>query len=129
MGEPVQPSEPIPSAATIDLPPWVPPSIAAFVSRGLEIEGLPKSPETVLVLNRLITDPRMRRVWNELQRRKRKDYRRTEDFLHNVTLSRCFESEPSDGLPTAIIAACTRLRYEADYGISSTQDLGMVLFF
>jgi hypothetical protein len=42
------------------------------------------SPIAVAVIERLTTDPRMRRVWDELTKQRRKEHRRTGEPLHKV---------------------------------------------
>lgn len=67
----------------LQIPDWLPGPVAAFAQKKTaEIDGNPGSAEALEILRRLACDPRMRNVWKELQKRKRKNYEPTEDFVH-----------------------------------------------
>ena len=67
----------------VDLPDWIPRSVRdllPIISAGLQRQGATR--EAFQLLHSLISDPRMKKVWNELLRRKRQDYESTEAFVH-----------------------------------------------
>jgi hypothetical protein len=68
---------------TVDLPDWIPRvvrDLVPIISADLQRQGA--TFEASQLLHRLVFDPRMKNVWNELLRRKRQDYERTEAFVH-----------------------------------------------
>jgi hypothetical protein len=68
---------------TFELPDWLPRSAAAFArSKWVELHGQQTEPEIRELLYRLISDPRMRNVWNQFQKRKRESYQSTEEFFY-----------------------------------------------
>jgi hypothetical protein len=75
------------------LPGWVPDRVAA---KGIELfrrETASGNSNTSAILQRLLTDPRMRQVWAELSKRRRRNHRSTDTLLYparppnSVTLS------------------------------------------
>jgi hypothetical protein len=69
----------------LKVPDWVPARVARLAH--LMHEDATKrraDAESIELVRRLTCDPRMKRVWNELLRRKRANYRTTEAFLHPV---------------------------------------------
>src|SRR5262249_50229824 len=69
----------------LKVPPWVPAPVAHLAH--LMHEDATKrraDTECIELVRRLTCDPRMKRVWNELLRRKRANYRTTEAFLNPV---------------------------------------------
>jgi len=73
--------------AALAVPDWCPKSVAV---QARKLDAMLRSrydepPEAVGILHRLAADERMCRVWTELGKRKRTDYRRTEEFLHTAT--------------------------------------------
>jgi hypothetical protein len=66
-----------------DLPNWVPRCVGDLAQIMLaDLPGQKIGREISQRLHRLVFDPRMKKVWNELQRRKRQDYQRTEIFVN-----------------------------------------------
>ena len=69
----------------LKVPDWVPAPVARLAH--LMHEDATKrgaDAESIELVRRLTCDPRMKRVWNELLKRKRANYRTTEAFLHPV---------------------------------------------
>src|SRR5262245_62383766 len=67
----------------VKVPGWVPAPVARLAP--LMHEDATKrraDAESIELVRRLTCDPRMKRVWNELLKRKRANYRTTEAFLH-----------------------------------------------
>jgi hypothetical protein len=72
-------------------PPWLPPAVAQ-AARALRADHSKRHVdcdkcEYILVLERLLTDRRMKSVWAELSKRKRENYRPTKAFKHPSQLS------------------------------------------
>jgi hypothetical protein len=66
-----------------DLPDWIPRSVrdlAPIIFADLQRQGATR--EAFQLLQSLISDPRMKNVWNELLRRRRQDYESTEAYVH-----------------------------------------------
>jgi hypothetical protein len=63
----------------LNIPDWVPPSVA---EQARTLFNLEKGNEIVTVVRRLVTDPRMKRVWATLLSRKRQNYRPTNAYVH-----------------------------------------------
>ena len=63
--------------AKITIPPWVPEAVREWTLNHEE-----EDEERKQVQRRLLTGKRMRRVWRELTRKKRVDYRPTGEFFH-----------------------------------------------
>jgi hypothetical protein len=66
----------------VDCPSFVPDHIAAKARELREAHA--DSPIAAAVIERLTTDPRMRRVWDELAKQRRKEHRRTGEPLYKV---------------------------------------------
>jgi hypothetical protein len=67
----------------VDLPDWIPRSVGDLAQiKSDDLHRQRAEPEILELLRRLTSDTRMKNVWNELQRRKRQDYERTEAFVH-----------------------------------------------
>jgi hypothetical protein len=68
-----------------EVPDWVPGPVShlAHLMHKDAIKREEKA-ESIELLRRLTCDPRMRKVWNELLRRKRTNYRASKTFLHPV---------------------------------------------
>jgi hypothetical protein len=77
----IEPEKASAAQATLELPDWLPQPVAIFAHSRRRQGG----PEVRDLLRRLVFDPRMKNVWNELQRRKRENYRSTEKFVHSLT--------------------------------------------
>src|SRR5205814_826291 len=101
-------------------------------------------PEVGDLLRRLASDRRMKKVWNELRRRKRASYQPTESFIHSPTPmvnwtpdARYALQQPEQlrqgGPPAEFLAAYYAVVLQASYqgqGPSlPLQDLAMVYFF
>jgi hypothetical protein len=68
------------------LPGWLPQPVANYVRLIVANERRDRNSDEVL--QRLTSDPRMQRVWGELQKRKRDpDYKSTEAFMYSATSS------------------------------------------
>jgi hypothetical protein len=61
---------------------WIPPYIRD-VAQVIYIDA--NTPQDIELLRRLVLDPRLERVWNELLKKKRKDYKRVDQYVHPVT--------------------------------------------
>jgi hypothetical protein len=68
----------------LKVPDWVPAPVARLAHLMYEDATRRADAESVELVRRLTCDPRMKRVCNELLRRKRANYRTTEAFLHPV---------------------------------------------
>jgi hypothetical protein len=78
----------------LDLPDWVPRSVGDLVQiKSNNLHRQRAEPENWELLRRLVCDTRMKNVWSELQRRKRQDYQRTENFVHPATPTSCWFPE------------------------------------
>jgi len=67
----------------LGLPDWIPWSVGELAQiKSDDLRRQRAEPEIWELLRRLVSDSRMKNVWNELQRRKRQDYQRTQDFVH-----------------------------------------------
>jgi hypothetical protein len=78
-------SEPQPHhgvSTNLELPAWLPPPVASY-ARQISRQTLADKP----LLCRLTSDPRMERVWTELLKRKRSNYKKTEAFTHTASTS------------------------------------------
>ena len=64
------------------VPTWVPDAVKKWALE--EIEGSFRDKKQKETLLRLLTDRRMRHVWRELTRRKRGNYRTTDEFFHQT---------------------------------------------
>ena len=64
---------------------WVPPYIRDVARVIYKDVNTSKDQD---LLRRLISDPRMERVWNELLKKKRQNYKRTEQYVHSVRQDR-----------------------------------------
>ena len=82
----------------LTIPSWVPEPVAQVASVAHRL----KSGEYTVVLQRLLVDPRMPRVWRELARRKRRNYRSTEAFLHSSKLEWVNSDDPADSQSSAM---------------------------
>ena len=81
----MEPREVPSSHETLDLPDWLPRPVGDFAQSLWEGLHRQAEPEVGDLLRRLTSDPRMKKVWNELRRRKRESYEPTERFVHPVT--------------------------------------------
>jgi hypothetical protein len=79
--------QPFRSAAenVLEVPDWVPGPVA-HLAHIMHKDAIKREEdaESIELLRRLTCDPRMKRVWNELLRRKRTNYRASKAFLHPV---------------------------------------------
>jgi hypothetical protein len=142
----MEPGKIPPSLEALDLPDWLPGSVGDFAqSLWGDLHRRQAEPEVGALLRRLVSDSRMKKVWNELRRRKRESYEPTENFVHPVTrvaywtrrsrydLQHPEKLREGGGPPAAILAAYNALHLEASYqgqGPSlSPRDLAMVYFF
>src|SRR5205814_2964096 len=67
----------------LELPDWLPASVGECARRlWIALDRQTAASEVGMLLHRLASDPRMRKVWNELQKRKRENYQPTENFVH-----------------------------------------------
>jgi hypothetical protein len=73
------------------LPDWVP-QLVAREAKALFREAA-HCPDELKLIRRLATDPRMNKVWFELQRRRRKGRKLTNEFLHSVSLPGPFDKD------------------------------------
>src|SRR5262245_40405555 len=67
----------------IRIPDWVPQPVRQLAQ--IMYQKAPKKGPEITLLRRLITDIRMKNVWNELVRKKRLRHKKTEDFMHPAT--------------------------------------------
>jgi hypothetical protein len=142
----MEPGEIPPSHEVLDLPDWLPRSVGDFAqSLWVDLHRRPAEPEVGDLLRRLASDPRMRKVWAELRKRKRESHQPTDDFVHFVTpmeywtpASRYDLQHPEKlrerGAPPAeILAAYNAVRLQASYQGQgprlSLRDLARVYFF
>jgi hypothetical protein len=142
----MEPGEIPPSHEVLDLPDWLPRSVGDFAqSLWVGLHRRPAEQEVGDLLRRLVSDPRMKKVWNELRRRKRESYQPTDNFVHFVTpmeywtpASRYDLQHPEKfreggGLPAAVLAAYNALvlrnSYQGQGPSLSPRDLAMVYFF
>jgi hypothetical protein len=80
----------------LDFPDWIPRSVGNLAQiKSDDLHRQRAEPEIWELLRRLVSDSRMKNVWNELQRRKRQDYQRTEHFVHPATPRSCWFSQAS----------------------------------
>ena len=62
------------------------------------------SRDEIEVLRRLATDPRMKKVWNELRKKIRQEYRPTDEFFYSVPFPGPVSSERAADLHAAALA-------------------------
>jgi hypothetical protein len=74
----------------IRIPDWVPQPVGQLAR--IMYQNAPKKGHEITLLRRLTTDTRMKKVWDELVRKKRLRHKKTEDFIHPVTRSAGFWS-------------------------------------
>jgi hypothetical protein len=67
----------------IRIPDWVPQPVGQL-ARNM-YQNAPKNGHEITLLRRLTTDTRMKKVWDELVRKKRLRHEKTEDFIHPAT--------------------------------------------
>jgi hypothetical protein len=64
----------------LEIPDWLPAPVRTFAQT--EYVRLVRDAEAIQVLRRLVSDSRMERVWNELLRRERVNYKSAKAFVH-----------------------------------------------
>src|SRR6266566_6507259 len=73
----------------LDLPDWLPQSVGDLAKvKSADLLRQSADSEIWRLLRRLVSDPRMWNVWNELQRRRRQSYQRTEIFIHPASTTK-----------------------------------------
>jgi hypothetical protein len=111
-------------ASAVQIPDWLPKPLGVFAQKkAMNLYGPQLAdPEALALLRRLTSDPRMKNVWDEMQKHKRKDHQRTEDFFHSaISSSRWFDLQkypfsPERGSPSPqVIAATLSVHLEASY--------------
>jgi hypothetical protein len=142
----MEPGEVSPSHEVLDLPDWLPRSVGAFAQKlWAGLHRRPAEPEVEDLLRRLASDPRMKKVWNELRKRKRESYQPTDHFIHYVTpmanwtpasryaLQHAEKFRNQDSPPAEFLAAYYAVHLQASYqGQESNlvpQDLAMAYLF
>ena len=78
------------SHTVLEIPYWVPVEVAAAARIIVSVEETP--PEVVDVTQRLLSNIQMKKVWAELMRSRREDYRRSGESFHQSVLPREVES-------------------------------------
>lgn len=66
----------------LDLPGWLPQPVRNLAREMYEYEIKNGASRRGLLLRRLASDPRMAKVWKELQKKKRRHYKSTEEFFY-----------------------------------------------
>jgi hypothetical protein len=142
----LEPTEVPSSHDPLDLPDWLPRPVGHFAqSLWVDLHRRQAEPEVGALLRRLVSDSRMKKVWNELRRRKRESYEPTENFVHPVTRvvfwfpdTRYYLQHPvklrqGGGPPVEVLANYNLLMLQSSYQQEGSslplQDLGMIYFF
>lgn len=78
------------SPHVLEIPDWVPAEVAGAARIIVSVEETP--PEVVDVTQRLLSNVQMKKVWTELMRNRREDYRPSGESFHQIQLPREIES-------------------------------------